>query len=95
MGATENATTLSGGWSPYRPLTAEDKAVFDQAMQGLVGVGYVPSQVSTQVVAGTNYRYQCTATVVSASPSSWQAIVQIYQPLPGQGKPHVTDITRI
>ncbi|MFQ2018524.1 hypothetical protein ACK34I_15280 [Aeromonas veronii] len=50
---------LVGGWTAYHKLTAEDQAVFDQALKGFVGVQYVPFEVSTQVVAGTNYRFKC------------------------------------
>ncbi|WP_421207133.1 hypothetical protein [Aeromonas enteropelogenes] len=49
---------LVGGWTAYHKLTAEDQAVFDQALKGFVGVQYVPFEVSTQVVAGTNYRFK-------------------------------------
>jgi hypothetical protein len=81
-----------GGWSPYHPLTAQDKAVFDEAMNGFVGVKYTPNTVSTQVVAGTNYRFKCTASM-PPSEVVWEAIVEIFQPL--NGKPYVTGIVRL
>lgn len=81
-----------GGWSPYHPLTAQDKAVFDEAMNGFVGVKYTPNAVSTQVVAGTNYRFKCTASM-PPSEVVWEAIVEIFQPL--NGKPYVTGIVRL
>ncbi|WP_343606178.1 hypothetical protein [Fluviicola sp.] len=83
---------LVGGWSPYHPLTAEEKAIFDEAMKGLLGVVYTPQQVSTQVVAGMNYRYKCLAQMPPAE-VVWEAIVEIYKPLKGQ--PIVTHISRI
>ncbi|MGX7667984.1 hypothetical protein [Flavobacterium pedocola] len=88
----ENAVIV-GGWSAYHPLTANDKAVFDQAMNGFVGVSYTPNVVSSQVVAGTNYRFKCTASMPPAD-VVWEAIVEIFQPLNG-GKPYVTGIVRI
>ncbi|MGK4472928.1 hypothetical protein [Aeromonas molluscorum] len=57
---------LVGGWTAYHKLTAKDQAVFDQALKGFVGVQYVPFEVSTQVVAGTNYRFKCKTTVKGA-----------------------------
>mgnify|MGYP001791809688 CR=1 FL=1 len=87
--------TLVGGWTPYGPVTAEDKKVFDEALAGFVGVKYTPQSVSTQVVAGMNYRFKCEATLPGPEPIQWEAIVEIYQPLPGQGKPHIVSITRI
>lgn len=72
-----------GGWSPFRALTIEDKQVFDKAMSGLVGVDYEPLLVSTQVVAGTNYRFFCNAKVVYPSSPNYAAMVQIFKSLQG------------
>lgn len=89
MSAQEN---LVGGWTPYHELTPKDQEVFDVALAGLVGVHYTAELVSTQVVNGTNYRYQAKATQ-PGSPNSWQAVVEIYAPI--NGKPYVTQIIRI
>ncbi|MDR6517289.1 hypothetical protein [Chryseobacterium camelliae] len=83
---------LVGGWTKFHPLTAEDQKVFDEAMQGFVGVKYTPQEVSTQLVNGTNYRFKCEASMPPAM-VIWQAVVEIYQPINGQ--PHVVGITRI
>ena len=92
---TENLTTenLTGGWTSYHKLTNEDQSVFDEALYGFVGVSYSPNSVSTQVVAGTNYRFKCTASMPPAE-VVWEAIIEISQPL-GEGKPYITGITRI
>ncbi|MES2654924.1 MAG: hypothetical protein V4620_05000 [Bacteroidota bacterium] len=87
-----NAQTVLGGWTPYHSLTPADKKVFTEAMAGFVGVTYTPQTVSTQVVAGTNYRFKCTASIPPAD-VIWEAIVEIYQPL--SGKPHVVGIIRL
>ena len=87
-----SAETTAGGWTPYHPLTPADQKVFTEAMAGFVGVTYTPQTVSTQVVAGTNYRFKCNASM-PPSEVIWEAIVEIFQPL--QGKPHVTGIVRI
>jgi hypothetical protein len=83
---------LLGGWTKYHPLTAEDQKVFEEAMRGFVGVKYAPTEVATQVVNGTNYRFKCNASM-PPSDVVWQAIVEIYSPIEGQ--PHVVSITRI
>jgi hypothetical protein len=87
-----NLETLLGGWTPYHDLTPEDVVVFDEAMHGFVGVVYTPTAVSTQVVAGTNYRYKCTASMPPAE-VIWEAIVEIFKPL--NGKPYITGIVRL
>ena len=86
------SNTVLGGWTPYHDLTPEDRRVFDEAMSGFVGVTYKPQSVSTQVVAGTNYRFKCQASIPPAE-VLWEAIVEIYQPL--DGKPHIVGIIRI
>ncbi|BAV75181.1 hypothetical protein [Pseudomonas chlororaphis] len=89
MSAQEN---FVGGWTPYHKLTPKDQEVFKEALAGFVGVQYTPELVSTQVVNGTNYRYQSKATLPGSS-ESWQAVVEIYAPI--KGKPHITQIHRI
>jgi len=84
--------TIVGGWTAYHALTVEDEKVFKEALNGFVGVTYSPQSVSTQVVAGTNYRFKCTASI-PPSDVEWEAIVEIYAPL--TGKPHIISITRL
>lgn len=87
-----NAQTVVGGWTKYHDLTEEDRKVFNEALEGFVGVNYDPKEVSTQVVAGTNYRFMCNASM-PPSEVMWKAIVEIYNPL--DGKPHITGIVRL
>lgn len=86
------ANTLLGGWSPYNSLTTEDHAVFNEAMNGFVGVTYTPTAVSTQIVNGTNYRFKCSASI-PPSEAIWEAVISIFKPL--KGKPHITEIHRV
>ncbi|WP_415325502.1 hypothetical protein [Chryseobacterium sp. MMS23-Vi53] len=83
---------VAGGWTKYHTLTPKDQEVFNEAMEGFVGVKYTPQEVSTQVVNGTNYRYKCIASM-PPSEVVWEAIVEIYAPI--EGKPHITSIHRI
>ena len=39
----------TGAYTAMRVPTAEDKAVFDEAMKGLAGVTYTPDSVATQI----------------------------------------------
>ena len=54
---------------------------------------YVPFEVSTQVVAGTNYRFKCKTTVPLPNPIHGEAVVQIFQSL--EGTAHITSIIPI
>lgn len=87
------AANAPGGWTPFGPVTAESKEVFARATKGLVGVSYVPLEVSTQIVAGTNYRFLCEGTPVTLEPLTFKALIEIYQPL--DGPPVITRIDRI
>ena len=74
---------IVGGYTEDRAVTDEDMAVFDQAMDGLVGVIYEPTLVATQVVAGLNYRFTATATGVYPGAEPYQVHIVIYKPLGG------------
>jgi hypothetical protein len=87
-----NNDSLVGGWTAYHALTPKDKQVFEEALNGFVGVDYTPTAVSTQVVAGMNYRFKCTAQVPPAE-VIWEAVIEIFAPL--DGKPHITNISRV
>lgn len=89
---TATETLVPGGWTPYHNLTPADKQVFDEALKGLLGVKYTPQTVSTQVVAGTNYRFKSLASLPQAD-VVWEAIVEIFKPL--NGNPYVTGIIRL
>ena len=63
-------------------------------MEGFTGVGYVPvALLSTQLVAGMNYRYLCEATTVVPDAETSYAIVTVYQDL--EGNAEVTEIVRL
>ena len=87
------AAQVPGGYGPFAPVDANTKAVFEQAMSGILGVGYTPLIVSTQVVAGTNYLFMCNAKVVAPGTTAFPVEVIIFQPL--NGKPHLVSVKRV
>lgn len=80
-----NDKNMTGQYSDPRPLNQHDKDVFNKAFEGFTGVGYTPNTVSTQVVAGTNYRFFCDYTTVTATPKKGKALVLIFEELPCYG----------
>lgn len=79
----------AGGWAIAEDtsITAERKAVFDKALEGLVGVNYVPAAyLGSQVVAGTNYCFLAQATVVYPGAQPYYVLVYIYQDLEGNAQ---------
>jgi hypothetical protein len=89
----EKSGALYGGWSHFAPLNKEDKAVFNEAMKGMVGVGYTPLEVSKQIVNGINYKYICEAQVVYPGAKKSIVIVDIYAPI--NGAPTVSKISTV
>ena len=85
---TETRTQTAGGYTAMRVPTAEDKAVFDEAMKGLAGVTYTPDSVATQIL--------CTARTAAREPMTYRAEAVVYKPLPQSGGQAVlTSIVRL
>jgi len=90
------SNTTAGGWTPFSfELNTEAKTVFNEAVGSLLGVKYTPFAVATQVVAGVNYSFLSQAQVVAPGAPLRVVKIHVYQPLPGQGAPHVTQIIEI
>ena len=77
-----DARPLAGGFSDPRLLETNDLEVFRTAAKAYGRPLPEPAHVSTQVVAGLNYRFVCRHDTV----------VTVFRPLPGQGDPQVTDV---
>ena len=90
----QKAPTL-GGWTPVEDAKmTEAQNAFDKAMEGLIGVNYVPvALIGKQLVSGTNYCILCEATVVYPDAKPYYALVYLYQDL--QGKAEVTNIVKL
>ena len=81
---TVDYAQLTGGFSRPARLTDEDMAVFREAVDS--GLGLRPRKVARQVVAGTNYRFECR------NKDRRSVEVVIFEPLPGRGDARVTHI---
>ena len=86
----QEKTILCGGYTGQRPLEASDRELFRRATTGMTGVSYTP-----QVVAGTNYRFICTAKTTTPGLETYEAEIIVFQPLPGQGEAKIAKITRL
>ena len=76
----------AGGWQEAESpaLTKDALSAFNKATDGLVGVDYTPiALLSTQVVAGTNYRILCVATVVYPGAEPYYVVMTVYEGLDG------------
>ncbi len=80
------AIGVAGGWTlaDDMELTEEQKALFEKAMEKLLGVDYYPSYyLGSQVVAGTNHCFLCRAAVATVEQPTCYALVYIYEDLEG------------
>lgn len=84
LGSNANAesTEEPGSWMDTESPVVTDEAAsaLNSATKGLVGAVYSPvALLSTQVVAGVNYRYLCEVTPVTPDAETKYAIVVVYE----------------
>ena len=83
------AEPMAGGWNVSESIEVTDelKALFDKAMESLVGVDYEPlAYLGYQIVSGTNHCFLCSATVVYPGAQPAYKLVYIYQDLAGNAE---------
>ena len=79
-------TPMLGGWSVAESteITEERQALFDKALEGLLGVDYTPvAYLGSQVVSGINHCFLCKATVVYPNAEPSLKLVYIYEDAAG------------
>lgn len=83
-----------GEYSTFRTdITSEEMEVFNSSMGKIIGVNYEPIAVSTQVVAGMNYRFLCNAEITYPNAFKYTVLITIYRPLDGPA--HIESIEKI
>lgn len=86
---------VCGGFTGQREISEEEMEMF-RSVTGEGEMVFTPLSVSTQVVAGTNYRFYCryedTSKDAGDETRSGHCFVKIFKPLPGQGDPKLSDI---
>lgn len=85
-----NSQQICGGYTEQREPGDEEMELFRSVTAG-ENATYTPLSVSTQVVAGTNYRFWCRYQDEKSSGHCW---ITIFKPLPGQGEPKITSIEK-
>ncbi len=83
------AENLLGGWkvADETAVTEDLQAVFNKAMEKLMGVSYEPiAYLGSQIVAGMNHCFLCKATVIYPDAVPTYKLVYIYQDLEGNAE---------
>lgn len=81
--SVDKRESVDGGYTKQKRLSTEDQEMFDTVMKTVDnGKTYEAVSVATQVVAGTNYRFEVKIT---ENGKQTEGYVVIFQPLPGQG----------
>ena len=84
---------MTGAFGDQRPVEESDLKVFHAAIDGKYDyLNLTPISVSTQVVAGLNYRFVCTQQMGDEQTKEVQ--VKIFAPLPGRGEPELVEVIR-
>lgn len=77
---------MVGAFDKSSKLTAEEDSLFNAVVLSQSDLQLKPLKVSRQVVAGTNYRYECVDN------NRKKVEVIVYEPLPGQGDARILSI---
>ena len=97
-------TQMVGAFGDQREIEQEEMEMFRKATASDSLVVYTPLSVSTQVVAGTNYKFWCRfedksdgiqRKAADDSDKYGYCWIKIFKPLPGQGEPKVTSNERV
>lgn len=84
--ASTRKTEMVGAFDKNTKLTEEEYSLFKAVVLSHSDLQLKPLKVARQVVAGTNYRYECVDR------NKKKVEVVIYEPLPGQGDAHILSI---
>ena len=80
-------TEMVGAFDKSTKLTIEEDSLFKAVVLSHEDLQLKPLKVSRQVVAGTNYRYECVDVTTGK-----KVEVVVYQPLPGAGEASILSI---
>lgn len=80
-------TEMVGAFDKSTKLTVEEDSLFKAVVLSHEDLQLKPLKVSRQVVAGTNYRYECVDVTTGK-----KVEVVVYQPLPGAGEASILSI---
>lgn len=84
---------MAGAYSDQRPLDENALKAFHAAIDGKYDyLNLTPISVSSQVVAGMNYRFVCTQQMGDEDVN--EVLVKIFAPLPGRGEPELIEVVR-
>lgn len=85
-------TPVCGGYGDVRPLTEEESQMFDNLFKDSTDVIIKAVNVSSQVVAGMNYEFQCERMNAD---STWSSlIVKVFKPLSKDEEPIITYMSK-
>lgn len=84
--ASTRKTQMVGAFGKSTKLTTEEDSLFKTVVLSHSNLQLKPLKVSRQVVAGTNYRYECVDN------NKKKVEVVVYEPLPGQGDARILSI---
>lgn len=84
--ASTQKTQLVGAFGKSTKLTTEEDSLYKAVVLSHSNLQLKPLKVSRQVVAGTNYRYECVDN------NKKKVEVVVHEPLPGQGDARILSI---
>lgn len=90
---SEDDGGFSGGYSESKELSKADSVLFEEVTKNFTEYTLLdPESVAIQSVAGINYKFLCS---MQLDGDSVKVYVTIFEPLPGEGKPQITEIVEV
>jgi hypothetical protein len=82
-----------GGYTAFKEVSEEEHGILSRALKGFNGFGFEGKYVSTQLVAGLNYKFAGTQKSTTKSTDKCPAFLTVHAPL--SGDPVITGIEKV
>jgi hypothetical protein len=72
---------FSGGYTAFKAISDEEHTLLADLLKGFSGSGFNVKYVSTQVVAGINYKFAGTQNMITKNAPKYPVLLTVYKPL--------------
>jgi hypothetical protein len=82
-----------GGYMAFKEISDEERTMLEDLLKGFAGSGFDVKYVSTQVVAGINYKFAGTQNMATKDASKYPVLLTVYKPL--SDHPVITGVEKV
>jgi hypothetical protein len=70
-----------GGYTAFKEISDEERTMLEDILKGFSGSGFNVKYVSTQLVAGINYKFAGTQNMITKNALKYPVLLTVYKPL--------------